>query len=90
MAATVTRDQHRAIDRLAAGDWQAAHAIVQNLEDPLSCSIHALCHRIEGDPENARYWYRRAGVAFTRDRPVEQEIAALQGEIAESGIRRSR
>lgn len=90
MASTVTRDQRRAIDRLAEGDWQAAHAIVQNLEDPLSCSIHALCHRIEGDLENARYWYRRAGVAFTRDRPVEQELAVLQGEIADSRIRRSR
>lgn len=90
MAPRVTRDQRRAIGRLAAGDWQAAHAIVQDLEDPLSCSIHALCHRIEGDLENARYWYGRAGVAFTGDGTVEQELAALQGEIAESSIRHSR
>lgn len=90
MASSVTRDQRRAIDRLAEGDWQAAHAIVQNMEDPLSCRVHALCHRIEGDLENARYWYRRAGTAFARDRSVEQELAALQGAIAEPRLRRSR
>jgi len=90
MASTVTRAQRRAIDRLAEGDWQAAHAIVQDMEDPLSCSIHALCHRIEGDLENARYWYGRAGLAFDRNRSVAQELADLQGEIAESRDRRSR
>lgn len=88
MASTVTRAQRRAIDRLTEGDWRAAHLIVQDLEDPLSCSIHALCHRIEGDLDNARYWYSRAGVAFPGDRPVEQELAALLGEIAESRIQR--
>ena len=25
--------------------------------------VHAYLHRIEGDEENAGYWYRRAGVA---------------------------
>ncbi|MAU94535.1 MAG: hypothetical protein CMP81_01410 [Fulvimarina sp.] len=49
-----------AIERLRAGDWDGAHAIVQ--DDPSSDAawIHAHLHRIEGDLANAAYWYRRA------------------------------
>ena len=25
--------------------------------------VHAYLHRVEGDDENASYWYRRAGIA---------------------------
>ena len=31
-------------------------------EDGKDCAwVHAYLHRVEGDLENARYWYRRAG-----------------------------
>lgn len=43
-----------------AGDWQQAHAIVQDMDDALACWIHAILHKIEGDEWNSRYWYRRA------------------------------
>lgn len=44
------------------GEWQGAHAIVQDLEgDPAADWVHAWLHRIEGDLGNAGYWYRRAG-----------------------------
>jgi len=42
------------------GDWDGAHRIVQQIEDPRSYWIHAYLHRKEGDPGNASYWYRRA------------------------------
>ena len=70
---------HRqALDRLRAGDWRGAHQIVQSLDDPLACRIHALCHRLEGDLENARYWYGRARRSFPENLPAAEELAALE------------
>lgn len=43
------------------GDWNTAHEIVQNASDAESAWVHAYLHRQEGDPSNARYWYKRAG-----------------------------
>ncbi|MCM8595538.1 hypothetical protein [Accumulibacter sp.] len=48
-----------AIDAALAADRDRAHAIVQELDDPLACWIHAILHKIEGDEWNSRYWYRR-------------------------------
>lgn len=42
--------------------WELAHDLAQEYEGtPEFDWLHALCHRIEGDTGNARYWYRRAG-----------------------------
>jgi hypothetical protein len=47
----------------AKDDWQRAHELVMD-EDGKDCAwVHAYLHRVEGDLENARYWYRRAGRA---------------------------
>jgi hypothetical protein len=45
----------------ARGDWDAAHAVAQGIEDATGAWIHAYLHRKEGDAGNAGYWYRRAG-----------------------------
>lgn len=45
----------------AHGDWEAAHARIQHLEDVDASRIHAYLHRKEGDRANAGYWYDRAG-----------------------------
>jgi len=51
-----------AIDLALAGQWDAAHGIVQQREgDPTAAWIHAVLHKIEGDDSNSRYWYRHAG-----------------------------
>jgi hypothetical protein len=40
--------------------WDKAHAIVMN-DDGADCAwVHAYLHRVEGDRDNARYWYRQA------------------------------
>ncbi len=39
-----------------------AHALFQDAPGDLGAYWHAMLHRREGDFENARYWYRRAGV----------------------------
>jgi hypothetical protein len=45
----------------AQGNWERAHATVQDLETPEAAWVHAYLHRREGDDSNARYWYARAG-----------------------------
>jgi len=42
-------------------DWDKAHKIVMD-EGGEDCAwVHAYLHRVEGDLDNARYWYRQAG-----------------------------
>ncbi len=67
---------------IAAGDWAAAHAIAQDLDDRAGAWLHAHLHRIEGDHDNADYWYARAGRPPMRgdlDAEWEQLARALLG-----------
>ena len=69
----------RSIELALAGDWDAAHAIVQQDEaDPTAAWIHAVLHKIEGDAANARYWYRRAGRMDAVDREPTEELQAIR------------
>jgi len=68
----------RALALLEAGNWQAAHEIVQRDEDSaLSCWAHGIVHLMEGDTSNARYWYREAKRELPRTPLIADEIAAL-------------
>jgi hypothetical protein len=51
----------RALWHDAAGDWEAAHRVAQDVETAEGAWVHAYLHRKEGDIGNAGYWYRRAG-----------------------------
>ena len=74
------KDLRQALAHLQKGEWQAAHAIVQDDEDSrLSCWAHAIVHVMEGDLPNARYWYRKAGRAFSED--AAGEVAALSATL---------
>ncbi|WP_062015956.1 hypothetical protein [Aureimonas sp. AU4] len=69
----------QALDRLAAGDWEGAHALVQDDASQAAAWVHALLHRIEGDESNAAYWYRRAGRPMgTGDTEAERRAIALE------------
>jgi hypothetical protein len=48
------------------GDWDRAHAAVQDDASPSGAWVHAYLHRKEGDISNARYWYRRANQPESR------------------------
>jgi hypothetical protein len=75
-------DLQRAVAHLENGDWQAAHAIVQDDEASLlACWAHGIVHLMEGDLPNARYWYRAAGRAFAEASSVADEISALKSSI---------
>ena len=76
-------DLVRATDLALAGDWDAAHGIVQADEsNPMAAWIHAVLHKIEGDAGNARYWYRRAGRMEHVDAEPRAELAAIRASIA--------
>jgi hypothetical protein len=53
----------RALWHDARGDWARAHELAQEVDTREGAWVHAYLHRKEGDPDNARYWYRRAGRA---------------------------
>jgi len=60
----------------ARGDWNEAHRIAQDVDTNEGAWVHAYLHRREGDLENARYWYRRAGRPEAVD-AVEHEWARI-------------
>jgi hypothetical protein len=60
----------------AAGNWEKAHELIQDLTDKNAAWVHAYLHRKEGDEGNASYWYHKAG----KQRPqlsLQQEWESL-------------
>ena len=45
---------------LKKGDWDKAHKIVMDDDGRAAAWVHAHLHRVEGDGDNAAYWYRQA------------------------------
>ena len=71
-------DLMKAIGFLEEGDWDAAHRIVQDDASALGSWAHGIVHLLEGDLDNAGYWYRRAGRACPDVAQIAAEIAALR------------
>jgi hypothetical protein len=75
-------DLAQACDHALAGDWEAAHEIVQrDEEDKASCWIHAVLHKIEGDATNARYWYREAGQFYESFADPAAELRTIKATL---------
>jgi hypothetical protein len=66
---------------LHRGEPERAHRLVQALDDAGAAAIHAHVHRLEGDLDNAGYWYRRAGLPFCNE-PFEAEWRQLVQRFA--------
>ena len=79
---TLNDDLLRAVELALAGEWDAAHQVVQQYEDDATAAwIHAVLHKMEGDLGNARYWYRHADrMNHVEDEP-RAELAAIQAEL---------
>ena len=70
----------KALSLIAAGDWDGAHILVQDDASTAAAWVHAHLHRIEGDLDNAGYWYRKAGkTPATGD--FEQERRAIEDAL---------
>ncbi|HZR03299.1 MAG TPA: hypothetical protein VFA81_09035 [Burkholderiales bacterium] len=86
MARRADDELEQALDHLDHGAWQAAHEIVQRDEQSqLSCWAHGIVHILEGDLDNARYWYRRAQRALGEPIDVAAELAALRRAMKRTG-----
>jgi hypothetical protein len=75
-------DTPRVLDLLEAGDWQAAHEIVQKDSSTLAAWLHGIVHILEGDLDNARGWYRKAERDFPGSGAAKAEIAAARQSVA--------
>ena len=73
----------RAVELLEAGSWQQAHEIVQGDESTLAAWLHGIVHTLEGDLDNARYWYRKADRVFRGSEAVQEELAAAHRSLPE-------
>lgn len=72
-----------AVEAALAGEWDRAHRIVQEYENPLANRIHAVLHKIEGDEWNSRYWYRRsAGPQYEDFADPQAELHAILAELS--------
>jgi hypothetical protein len=58
------------------GDWDKAHGIVMEAGGRDAAWVHAHLHRVEGDADNAAYWYRQANKPAATG-PHEPEWAAI-------------
>ena len=65
-----------------AGEWHAAHEIVQHYEtDPAAAWVHAVLHKLEGDLSNACYWYRRADQMSHVADDSRAELTVIQAKL---------
>jgi hypothetical protein len=75
-------DLLKAVELALAGQWEAAHELVQQYEDDATAAwIHAVLHKLEGDLGNARYWYRHADRMDHAADETRAELAAIQDEL---------
>jgi len=77
----------RAIWHGLRGDWNAGHELAQAQDDAEGAWVHAWLHRIEGDLDNADYWYQRARQQARRDdtRAEGLDIARVLIQSIEGG-----
>ena len=66
-------------------NWNKAHRIVMNEHDQDCAWVHAYLHRVEGDLDNANYWYRQA-----HRKPATRELSTEWGEIVAALLRHRR
>lgn len=71
-----------ACDLALGGKWEEAHAIAQKGEgERMADWIHAVLHKIEGDEDNSRYWYRRSEQDFTAYADPADELRAIKAML---------
>ena len=71
-----------ALALLERGEWQQAHTIVQQHETQDGAWLHGIVHVLEGDLDNARYWYGRAKRTFSPD--AKSELAEARRILNET------
>ena len=75
---SIPDDLSRALHLARERDWDQAARLVQDIDHQVAFWIHAVVHKVEGDAENSRYWYQRAGKLdhFSMEPGAELELIA--------------
>ena len=71
---------HLAIWYAFKDNWERAHSIVQEIHTETAFWIHAYLHRVEGDIDNAHYWYNRANKEPSSD-SLESELNGIMTSV---------
>lgn len=74
----------RALWHAKKGNWHEAHEVAQEIHTRLGSWIHALLHVIEGDQDNAAYWFRKAGKAVRIAAEIDELWDEIAGEVLSS------
>ena len=82
----VARDMDHAVLRqvlvyLRAGQWTAAHNLVQDEDTPLAAWLHGILHVQEGDLEDAEYWYGKADRNFRSRGTLAEELESFEAAL---------
>ena len=67
----------------AKGDWDNAHKLVQDEKTRAAAWVHAFLHRVEGDDNNAAYWYGKAGRELCTD-SLSSEWDDIAGQLLQT------
>ena len=82
MASQTTPMLRQAVDHALAGEWEKAHLIVQDLDgNRIADWIHGIVHRMEGDLDNARYWYGKCGRELSEKLSTKAELQEIEKEL---------
>lgn len=83
--ADLNDDLISAIAAAQSGDWTAAHNLAQQHEGARNADwLHAILHKIEPDPANARYWYAKCGRNYDAFPDATAELDALRQTVEAS------
>ena len=64
----------------ARDDWDSAHGAAQSDTGRDAAWVHAHLHRVEGDLENAAYWYGQAGRPVSTA-PLDEEWRSIAAAL---------
>jgi hypothetical protein len=62
------------------GDWEKAHSTAQDDHSKHGAWVHGHLHRVEGDLDNAAYWYGQSG-RTRATQPLDEEWDAIAASL---------
>lgn len=74
------------LDHLNAGRWSEAHHLVQSDASARGAWLHGIVHLVEGDLEDAEYWYTQANRPFRSRGSLCEELDSLARELAVGAV----
>lgn len=74
------QDLLEALELAQSGKWHEAHDRLQNQQSEFAYWIHAALHLEEGDTQNAKYWFTKAG-RTQQGKNFQEEYVLIESNI---------